>query len=147
VETRVVPSGDRRGEDYGQAGAKGWKRMMVREFSTKLDKGVSWRRMMVVIWQRGKDKGTNCGEVLLRRCTLLIGSEQRSCASWMETIDIRGDDDVESGEGGAEEWTKGTKRRSGTTLLLLQVLLLSWLITLRLKLDTSTSCGMEQNDT
>ena len=67
----------------------------------------------MVILTEIKEHGKNWGVVLVMRSTLLRGREQRSWASWMETIDMRGAEDAESGEVGVEECTKGTKRRSG----------------------------------
>jgi hypothetical protein len=78
---------------------------------------------------------------VFRRSTLLSGRERRSPASWMDTIDMRGDAGGERVEEGVEECTKGTNRWRGALLLL------RWLSTRRLKLFVSTSCGMEQKET
>jgi hypothetical protein len=64
----------------------------------------------------------------------------------MDTIDMRGEMTEERGEEGLALCTKGTKRRSGA-LTLPPVLPLLKPITLRLKHDMSTSCGMEQKET
>ena len=53
----------------------------------------------------GGCENNGCTKLRLRRQTLLSGREQRSFASCMETIDMRGDAGVEWMVGRVEEWT------------------------------------------